>query len=123
MPAEVLEFLAPLPGGLFLDGTVGGGGHSRLILEATAPAGRLVGLDRDPSALAKAAEVLAPFGDRAVLMHGNFACARKILTGLGIDGLDGMLLDLGVSSHQLDAPERGFSFRAEAPLDMRMDPT
>lgn len=123
MPAEVLELLAPRPGGIYLDGTVGGGGHSRLILEASSPDGRLIGLDRDPQALAKAGEVLAPFGGRAVLRHGNFSAAADILAALGVEGLDGMLLDLGVSSHQLDAPERGFSFRADAPLDMRMDPT
>jgi 16S rRNA (cytosine1402-N4)-methyltransferase len=123
MPAEVMAFLAPIPGGLYLDGTVGAGGHARLILEAAAPDGLLIGLDRDPEALAKAAEVLTPFGDRAVLRHGNFSEAAEILAELGVDGLDGMLLDLGVSSYQLDAPERGFSFRVEAPLDMRMDPT
>lgn len=123
MPAVVMAFLSPVPGGLYLDGTVGAGGHARLILEAASPDGRLIGLDRDPEALAKAAEVLAPFGDRAVLRHGNFSEAEEILAELGVDGLDGMLLDLGVSSYQLDAPGRGFSFRADAPLDMRMDPT
>lgn len=123
MPTEVMAFLSPVPGGVYLDGTVGGGGHARLILEATAPDGILIGLDRDPEALTKAAEVLAPFGERAVLRHGNFSTAPEILADLGVDGLDGMLLDLGVSSYQLDAPDRGFSFRADAPLDMRMDPT
>jgi len=123
MPAEVLAFLSPTPGGIYLDGTLGGGGHARLILEASAPDGRLIGLDRDPEALTKAAEVLASFGDRAVLRHGNFSSAAEILAELGVEGLDGMLLDLGVSSYQLDAPDRGFSFQADAPLDMRMDPT
>lgn len=123
MPQEVLAALEPRPGGIYLDGTVGGGGHARLILEASAPDGRLIGLDRDPAALLRAGEVLAPFGDRAVLRHRNFSEAAEVLSELGIEGLDGMLLDLGVSSHQLDTPERGFSFRAEAPLDMRMDPT
>lgn len=123
LPDEVLAFLAPTSGGIFLDGTVGGGGHARLILEASAPDGRLIGLDRDPSALRKAAEVLAPYGDRVVLRHRNFSDAAEVLGELGIAGLDGMLLDLGVSSHQLDETSRGFSFRGEAPLDMRMDPT
>jgi 16S rRNA (cytosine1402-N4)-methyltransferase len=123
LPDEVLALLAPAPGGIYLDGTLGGGGHARLILEASAPAGRLIGLDRDPSALRKAAEVLAPFGDRVTLRHRNFSEATEVLAELGIGGLDGMLLDLGVSSHQLDEASRGFSFRGEAPLDMRMDPT
>lgn len=123
LPDEVLAFLAPTSGGTYLDGTVGGGGHARLILEASAPDGRLIGLDRDPSALRKAAEVLAPYGDRVVLRHSNFSEAAGVLGELGISGLDGILLDLGVSSHQLDETSRGFSFRGEAPLDMRMDPT
>jgi len=123
MPAEVLEFLQPFSGGLCLDGTLGGGGHARLILEASAPAGRLIGLDRDPAALRKAGEVLAPFGERVLLRHRNFSEADQVLSELGADGLDGMLLDLGVSSHQLDEESRGFSFRGDAPLDMRMDPT
>jgi 16S rRNA (cytosine1402-N4)-methyltransferase len=122
LPEEVMALLDPAPGGIYLDGTVGGGGHARLILEASAPDGRLIGLDRDPSALRKAAEVLAPFGDRVVLRHRNFSEAAGVLSELGISGLDGMLLDLGVSSHQLDEASRGFSFRGEAPLDMRMDP-
>lgn len=123
MPAEVLEWLRPRAGGIYLDGTLGGAGHSRLLLEASSPDGRLIGLDRDPEALRKAAEVLAPFGDRVTLRHRNFSEAAEVLAELGITGLDGMLLDLGVSSHQLDSAERGFSFRSDAPLDMRMDPT
>lgn len=123
MPEQVLSCLAPKPGEIFLDGTVGGGGHSRLILEATAPDGRLIGLDRDPEALREAAETLAPYGDRVVLLHRNFSEIRQVLAELEIDGLDGLLLDLGVSSYQLDASHRGFSFRVDAPLDMRMDPT
>jgi 16S rRNA (cytosine1402-N4)-methyltransferase len=121
MPTEVLAQLQPHAGGIYLDGTLGGGGHARLILEASAPDGVLVGLDRDPDALAKAAEVLAPFAGRIRLQHANFADAEQVLSELGIEGLDGMLLDLGVSSHQLDTPERGFSFRDDGPLDMRMD--
>lgn len=123
MPDEVLALLEPKPGEVFLDGTVGGGGHARLILEASAPDGRLIGLDQDPEALRKAAEVLAPFAGRVWLRHSNFSAATEVLAELGIDGLDGALFDLGVSSHQLDTAERGFSFRNDAPLDMRMDPT
>lgn len=123
LPSEVLAFLEPRAGGVYLDGTIGGGGHARMILEACGPAGRLIGLDRDPEALARAREVLAPFGDRVILRHANYADADRVLADLGIEGLDGMLLDLGVSSYQLDAPGRGFSFREEGPLDMRMDPS
>jgi 16S rRNA (cytosine1402-N4)-methyltransferase len=123
MSREVLSYLQPHAGAVYLDGTLGGGGHSRLILEASAPDGILIGLDRDPAALAKASEVLTPFGERAILRHAEFAAAEAELATLGIAGLDGMLLDLGVSSHQLDTPARGFSFRDDGPLDMRMDPS
>ncbi len=119
---EVLDLLAPRANGIYLDGTVGGAGHARLILEA-APGSRLIGLDRDPAALERAAEVLASFEERVTLRHRNFSEAGEVLAELGIDGLDGILLDLGVSSHQLDTADRGFSFRADAPLDMRMDTT
>ncbi len=122
MPEEVLQYLAPRSGGVYLDGTLGGAGHARLVLEAAAES-RLIGLDRDPAALAKAQEVLAPFDGRASLHHCTFAEATEVLAELGVGGLDGMLLDLGVSSHQLDTAERGFSFQQEAPLDMRMDTT
>jgi 16S rRNA (cytosine1402-N4)-methyltransferase len=122
MPGEVLELLAPRPGGIFLDGTVGGGGHARLILEASSPDGRLIGFDHDPAALAAAAALLAGFGERVTLCRGSFAGLAGQLAGLGVDQVDGILFDLGVSSHQLDTPERGFSFREEGPLDMRMDP-
>ncbi|TYO96086.1 16S rRNA (cytosine1402-N4)-methyltransferase [Geothermobacter ehrlichii] len=121
MPQEVLELLAPRPGGTYLDGTVGGGGHARLILEASCPDGRLVGLDRDAEALAAAHRTLAPFGGRVSLVRSAFADFETVLDRLGIDRLDGMLLDLGVSSHQLDSAERGFSFRRDGPLDMRMN--
>lgn len=121
MPEEVLQWLQPKADGIYLDGTLGAAGHSKLILEA-APGCRLIGLDRDPAALSKAAEVLAPFGDHVSMHHATFDQAGSVLQQLGIDGLDGMLLDLGVSSHQLDTPERGFSFRHDAPLDMRMNP-
>ncbi|MCK4621649.1 MAG: 16S rRNA (cytosine(1402)-N(4))-methyltransferase RsmH [Desulfuromonadales bacterium] len=121
MPKEVLRWLEPKPAGVYLDGTLGGAGHARLILEA-APGCRLIGLDRDPAALQKAAEVLTPFAGRVELQHATFDQAAAVLRQLGVDCLDGMLLDLGVSSHQLDTPERGFSFRYDAPLDMRMNP-
>jgi len=121
LPEEVLLWLDPQPGGVFLDGTLGGAGHARLILDR-APASRLIGIDRDAAALANATQILAPYGDRVSLHHTEFDQAADLLTQLGISGLDGMLLDLGVSSHQLDTRERGFSFRYEAPLDMRMNP-
>lgn len=121
MPSEVLHWLQPKADGIYLDGTLGGAGHSRLILEAAAGC-RLIGLDRDPAALEKAAEVLSQFGERVSLHHATFDQAASVLQQLDIDCLDGMLLDLGVSSHQLDTPERGFSFRHDAPLDMRMNP-
>jgi len=122
MPDEVLSLLQPRSGGLYLDGTVGGGGHARLILEASTPDGRLVGLDRDPEALEAASQVLAPFGNRVTLARCNFSEAATVLEELGIDGVDGILFDLGVSSWQLDTPRRGFSFRSDGPLDMRMGP-
>lgn len=122
LPAEVLRYLAPQPGGLYVDGTVGGGGHAALLLEASAPDGLLIAFDRDPAALDAAAARLAPFGERVQLIRSNFAGMGGHLTALGITAIDGLLLDLGVSSHQLDTGARGFSFRTDAPLDMRMDP-
>lgn len=122
MPAEVLACLAPRPGGVYVDGTLGGGGHARLILEASAPDGVLIGFDRDPAALAAAGERLSSFGNRVRLVRGNYGEMAEALGNLGIDAVDGFLLDIGVSSHQLDTAERGFSFQVDAPLDMRMDP-
>ena len=122
MADEVLRFLDPHRGGAYLDGTLGGAGHARLILEATSPDGILVGMDRDAEALAAAKNNLAAFGERAILRQGNFSEMNTHLDLLEIDQLDGILLDLGVSSHQLDSPERGFSFREDGPLDMRMNP-
>ena len=115
------EFLAPRPGGIYVDGTVGGGGHASLILDASAPDGTVIGLDRDESALAAARARLAAYGGRVTLFHDNFADLAGRIAQLGITGVDGFLLDLGVSSHQLDTGERGFSFLQDAPLDMRMD--
>jgi 16S rRNA (cytosine1402-N4)-methyltransferase len=122
MADEVLMYLDPHRGGIYLDGTLGGAGHARLILEATSPDGILVGLDRDSEALAAAKNNLAVFGNRAILRQGNFSDMDAHLDALNIDQLDGILLDLGVSSHQIDSPERGFSFREDGPLDMRMNP-
>lgn len=122
MAGEVLNFLEPHNGGIYLDGTLGGGGHARLILEVSSPDGVLIGLDRDAVALDAARKNLVAFGDRAIFLQGNFSTMDTHLDQIGIDLLDGVLLDLGVSSYQLDSPERGFSFREEGPLDMRMNP-
>ncbi len=122
MREAVVRLLVPKPGGIYVDGTVGLGGHAAAIL-AAAPDTRLIGIDRDPQALWYAAERLSQFGDRVTLVHGNYRDLAKILSDLGVGALDGFLLDLGLSSLQLDAPDRGFSFRADGPLDMRMDPT
>ena len=122
MAGEVLELLGPRSGGTYLDGTLGGGGHARLILQASAPDGVLVGLDRDTEALAAARHKLAEFGSRVVLRQGNFSEMNTHLDAEQIDLLDGILLDLGVSSYQLDSAARGFSFREDGPLDMRMNP-
>jgi len=120
LPDEVIHYLALKPGGTYLDGTLGGGGHAGLILEK-APEALLVGIDRDQSALAAAGVRLAAYGGRISLVHGDFADVAGHLDNLGIAALDGFILDLGVSSHQLDTRERGFSFQQDAPLDMRMD--
>jgi len=120
LPNEVIHYLALKPGGIYLDGTLGGAGHAALILE-NAPAAMLIGIDRDQEALAVAGERLAVYGDRVRLLHGDFAAVADHLSSLGITGLDGFILDLGVSSHQLDTKERGFSFQQDAMLDMRMD--
>ncbi len=106
--------------GVFLDATVGGGGHAEAILKKTAPAGRLIGIDWDTEAIAASKERLEGFGTRVDIIKGNFADVDKLLSAQGIEALDGALLDLGVSSPQLLNPERGFSFLHEAPLDMRM---
>ena len=115
---EVLKALRPVSGGLYVDGTVGGGGHSEAILEACSPEGRLVGFDRDDWALEAAAKRLARFGGRLELHREAFAGLAKRLAK---QPCDGVLLDLGVSSPQLDEAERGFSFQSDGPLDMRMD--
>jgi 16S rRNA (cytosine1402-N4)-methyltransferase len=106
-----------------VDGTLGAGGHASGLLEASAPDGQLLGLDVDPQALKLAHRKLAPFGERARLIHASYATLRQHLVALGWDSLDGILLDLGASSMQFDSPERGFSFLADGPLDMRFDPS
>jgi 16S rRNA (cytosine1402-N4)-methyltransferase len=121
LPEEVIQFLNPRPGGIYLDGTLGGGGHARLILERCTPGGMLIGIDQDQEALRAASQRLAGFGTAARLVHGNFGELDQHLDELGIPGLDGFILDLGVSSHQLDSAGRGFSFQQDASLDMRMD--
>ena len=119
---EAVDALNVRPEGIYLDGTLGGAGHSSEIAKRLV-SGTLIGVDRDPKALAAASERLAPWADRVKLVHGNFRDLEAILDGLGIDAVDGILLDLGVSSPQLDEAERGFSYMADAPLDMRMDPS
>ena len=117
LAAEIVSFLRPSPGRIILDGTLGGGGHSSMLLSAGA---RVIGSDRDPEALAHTRSHLAAYGERFSVVEGNFSEAPEALARLGVTGLDGIFLDLGVSSHQLDTPERGFSFQREGPLDMRM---
>jgi 16S rRNA (cytosine1402-N4)-methyltransferase len=121
MVSEVLTLLEPARGGIFVDGTLGGGGHAEAVLSAMPESGRLFGIDRDDEALRAAGARLARFGDRFTAIKGNFFDMKSLLKDRGIFKVDGILLDLGVSSHQLDARERGFSYKAEAPLDMRMD--
>lgn len=119
---EIIHGLQPRSGGFYLDGTVGAGGHAWGILDASAPDGQLLGLDLDPQALALARERLAPFGDRFKLVQASYTSLKTQLQAVGWPAVDGIVLDLGVSSIQLDTPERGFSFRYDAPLDMRFDP-
>jgi 16S rRNA (cytosine1402-N4)-methyltransferase len=121
MPREVLAFLQPGNGGLFVDCTVGLGGHALAMLEAGAT--RVIGLDRDPAALAIAAGTLAAFHDRVELVHSDYRALDSVLDARGIGAIDGVLADLGMSSYQLEAEGRGFSFQREDPLDMRMDTT
>lgn len=117
---ECIDALSIRPDGIYLDGTLGGAGHSFEICRRLTT-GRLIGVDRDEVALRAAAERLKPFADRVTTVHSNFCEINTILDGLGLDGVDGMLFDLGVSSPQLGDASRGFSYMADAPLDMRMD--
>ena len=114
--------LSPLPGSFQIDATVGGGGHASRILEAATPGGRLLGLDADPRAVERSARRLAPFGDRVTLRNANFEAIGDIATASGFGQVDGILMDLGLSSQQLDDDDRGFSFRSTERLDMRFDP-
>jgi len=118
---QALSALAPRAGGRYLDGTLGGGGHAFGILEASAPDGQLLGLDRDQEALAVAADRLEPFAGRIQLRQAAFSDMRRQAAAIGWERVDGILLDLGLSSMQLEAPERGFSFQRDGPLDMRFD--
>lgn len=119
---ETIENLNIRPDGIYVDGTLGGGGHAYEILRRMSEKGRLVGIDRDADAICAAKKRLQEFGERATIVRSNYADMRTQLQKLGIDSVDGIVLDLGVSSFQLDTPKRGFSYRdADAPLDMRMD--
>jgi 16S rRNA (cytosine1402-N4)-methyltransferase len=123
---ETLDWLALDSCSVVVDGTIGGAGHAAAILARSGPGGRLIGLDRDRDALRAAARRLAEYGERVRLVHASFRDLREVLDALGVERVDGVLLDLGVSSHQLDTPARGFRFGADSaeqtPLDMRMDP-
>ena len=119
---EAVSAVAHKPDGVFIDGTFGRGGHSRALLARLSPAGRLIGFDKDPEAVT-AGERLAAVDPRFAIVHESFADMAGALRALGLTQVDGVLLDLGVSSPQIDTPERGFSFRFDAPLDMRMDTT
>jgi 16S rRNA (cytosine1402-N4)-methyltransferase len=118
----VLDLLKPVPGGLYVDGTLGAGGHTRGILIASSPDGKVAGFDRDPQALAAAKTNLTEFGERVIFIKDSYRNYHLHLNNLNWQCVNGILLDLGISSMQLDTPERGFSFRADGPLDMRFDP-
>ena len=123
MSAEVLQYLQPRPGGIIVDGTVGTGGHSLAILPHLRPDGTLIAVDQDRDALALAAKRLTDFAPQVTFRHGNFRSLPLLLDELGLAKVDGVVLDLGMSSLQVDRPERGFSFSSAGPLDMRMDAT
>ena len=119
--AETIENLQINPQGIYLDGTLGGGGHAFEAAGRLAENGRLIGIDQDEDAIAAAGKRLEPYRERVTLIRDNYANAAQALAGIGVYGVDGIVLDLGVSSYQLDNEERGFSYRYDAPLDMRMD--
>lgn len=118
---EVLQYLKPVSGGIYMDGTLGLGGHSQLILEASSPEGRVIGFEWDENAIARSRTRLGGFGERLTIVRRNFAEIALGLQEVGVDKLDGLLIDIGLSSLQLDMGERGFSFQRDEPLDMRMD--
>ena len=122
MVAEVLEYLAPEKGKVIVDGTIGSGGHAQAILGRLSAGGRLIGIDRDPAALAEARERLDPMEAQVSYYRENFRDIQSVIDGEGLEKVDGILLDLGISSMQVDDPDRGFSFRQDGPLDMRMGP-
>ena len=117
---ECIEGLDIKPDGIYVDGTAGGGGHS-FEIASRLEGGRLIAIDRDEAAIEAAGKRLAPLGERAMVVRSNYSEVKSVCEALGIEGIDGLLLDLGVSSYQLDTAERGFSYNADAPLDMRMD--
>ncbi len=121
MTAEVMQFLRPEPHRRYLDGTLGGGGHAEQILIRSSPDGQVLGLDWDDEAIVAAQKRLSRFGERLIVQRASFTAAKKKLSELGWQSIDGVVLDLGVSSHQLESDERGFSFRSRGRLDMRMD--
>lgn len=118
---ETIEGLNIKPGGIYVDGTLGGGGHSREIAARLGENGRLIGIDQDEAAIEAAGKRLSEFGDKVSIVRSNYRNTKAVLASLGITGIDGMMLDLGVSSYQLDTQARGFSYRFDTPLDMRMD--
>lgn len=122
MVREVLAWSGVRPGGVYLDATVGAGGHAEAMLDASAPDGRLLGLDADPSAIERAGRRLRRFGDRCTLVHAQFGDMAEVARAAGFDRVQAVLMDLGISSDQLDDPSRGLSFAAEGPLDMRTNP-
>ncbi|MBQ9563646.1 MAG: 16S rRNA (cytosine(1402)-N(4))-methyltransferase RsmH [Lachnospiraceae bacterium] len=119
--AECIEGLRIRPDGIYVDGTLGGAGHASHVAEKLTEGGRLIGIDQDAAAIEAAGKRLAPYADRVTIVRDNYRNMPEVIRGLGIESVDGILLDLGVSSYQLDNPERGFSYRNDAPLDMRMD--
>ena len=121
MLGQVIDGLDIKPDGIYVDGTLGGGGHSYEIAKRLTKGGKLIGIDQDEAAIKAAGEKLLEFGDRVTIIRSNYAQMISVLQGIGIKRVDGILLDLGVSSHQLDTAERGFSYMEDAPLDMRMD--
>ena len=118
---ETIEGLNIKPDGIYVDGTMGGAGHGYEVCKRLGPGGRYIGIDRDEAAIAAGRQRLSDFEDKVSIVRGNYSSAPSILKELNIDKVDGIMLDLGVSSHQLDVAERGFSYMADAPLDMRMD--